>query len=247
MQYVTSTTTTTTTTSTTVGPLQCHTCSGFCETEEDEGSLELCAADDNACVVEFKLSDDGSSSEVSRKCGAHLSDSNDDIECREQVEEGSWSCSCLLNECNNALETKKMMGYVTSTTTTTTTTTADTTTTTSEESTTTDDDDGYTTYTWITRPTQAGPPPPPPKSYYHLYVFFHYLIRILGFLIFLAGNTRLSLVNTDLNICLRLVKYNSIFLGIFLFLKLLSAHGYLPASAVVPAPAAYHPPPPPVS
>ena len=189
MQYVTSTTTTTTTTSTTAGPLQCHTCSGFCEDEEDEGSLELCAAEDNACVVEFKLSDDGSASEVSRKCGARLSDSNNDIECRELGEEGSWTCSCLGNECNNALETKKMMGSVTSTTTTTTTTTTVTTITTSEELTTTtdDDDDGYTTYTWITRPTQAGPPPPPPKSYYHLYIFFHYLIRILGFLIFLAG------------------------------------------------------------
>ena len=200
MLYVTSTTTTTTTTA---APLQCHTCSGYCDSEEDEGTLELCADGDNVCVVEFQLSADGEASSVSRKCGARLlddSDNNNNIEC--ELEQGLWGCSCLGNGCNNALETKKMMGYVTSTTTTTTTTTTteESTTTTSEESTTTteDNDDDYTTYIWITRPTMAGPPPPPPKSHYHLYVFFHYLIRILGFLIFLAGNnTGFSLVKTS--------------------------------------------------
>ena len=53
-------------------------------------------------------------------------------------------------------------------------------------------------------------------------VFFHYLLRVLGFLIFVAGAA--------------------------LFLKLLSAHGYLPAqAALLPAPAQYKPPPPPPS
>ena len=53
-------------------------------------------------------------------------------------------------------------------------------------------------------------------------VFFHYLLRVLAFLIFVAGAA--------------------------LFLKLLSAHGYLPAqAALLPAPAQYKPPPPPPS
>ena len=94
---------------------------------------------------------------------------------------------------------------------------------------------------WIPIPAEPEQRPPPPKSYYYVYgaeiflpgfqiflpitpssVFFHYLLRVLGFLIFVAGAA--------------------------LFLKLLSAHGYLPAqAALLPAPAQYKPPPPPPS
>ena len=80
MEHVTSTTTTTTTTTTSKTALQCHTCSD-CSSEDDEGTLEVCWADDNACIIGFQLSADGEASNVWRQCGTRHSGSSDETTC----------------------------------------------------------------------------------------------------------------------------------------------------------------------